>query len=145
GRGEHGPAKRAPDSGPGCVRVKCAGSCAPSREQGQGCAVHGASTSRQRRTPACGLPGVEPEGGGGGGRGDVAGLREGSRREPSGSACPCPQWRLPSEAVTAGVHPEGGRAAAAARGCRVGGQDRPARRRRGTERRLRGGLPRLLV
>src|SRR6266511_3756959 len=31
GRGEHGPAKRAPDSGPGSSRVKCAGACAPNR------------------------------------------------------------------------------------------------------------------
>jgi len=39
--------------------------------------------------------------------------------------------RVPSQAVTQGVHPEGGRAAAAARDRCVGGQDRPARRRRG--------------
>ena len=52
---------------------------------------------------------------------------------------------VPSEAGSEGVHPEGGRAAAAARRSRAGRQDRPARRRRGAERDLRGGLPRLLV
>jgi hypothetical protein len=145
GRGEHGPAKRVPDAEPGRVRVRCAGACAPSRDEGRGCAVHGASAPRRRRSFARGLPGVEPEGGGGRGRGGVAGLRARSRSEPSRSACPCPQGQLPGEAVAAGVDREGGRAAAAARGCRVGGQDRPARRRRGAERRLRGGLPRLLV
>jgi hypothetical protein len=136
GRGEHGPAKRAPDAEPGRVRVTCAGSCAPSRKQGPGCAVHGAPAPGQRRASARGLPGVEPEGGGGGGRDDMAGLRARSRSEPSRSARPCPGGRLPGEAVTAGVDREGGRAAAAARCCRVGGQDRPARRRRGAERRL---------
>ena len=52
---------------------------------------------------------------------------------------------LPGEAIAQGVHPEGGRAAAAARHRRAGGQDRPAGRRRGAQRHLRGGLPRLLV
>ena len=45
----------------------------------------------------------------------------------------------------AGVHPEGGRAAAAARHRHAGGQDRPAGRRRGAERHLRGGLPGFLL
>ena len=40
---------------------------------------------------------------------------------------------------------EGGRAAATARHCHAGGQDRPAGRRRGAQRRLRGGLSRLLL
>ena len=44
-----------------------------------------------------------------------------------------------------GVHPEGGRAAAAARHRHAGGQDRSAGRRRGAQRRLRGGLPGLLL
>src|SRR6266511_1763153 len=73
GRGEHGPANRAPDSGPGSSRVECAGACAPSRDEGQGSAVHGAPASRQRRSSARGLPSVEPDGRGGGGRGDVGG------------------------------------------------------------------------
>ena len=52
---------------------------------------------------------------------------------------------LPGVAEQAGVHPEGGRAAAAARHRRAGGQDRPAGRRRGAERCLRGGLPGFLL
>ena len=52
---------------------------------------------------------------------------------------------LPGESVAAGVHPEGGRAAAAARHRHAGGQDRPAGRRRGAQRRLRGGLPGFLL
>ena len=42
------------------------------------------------------------------------------------SACSCPAGRVPGEAFSAGVHPEAGRAAAAARGRVAGGQDRPA-------------------
>jgi hypothetical protein len=44
-----------------------------------------------------------------------------------------------------GVHPEGRRAASAARRSRAGGQAGPARGRRGPERDLRGRLPRVLV
>src|SRR6266540_3718898 len=47
--------------------------------------------------------------------------------------------------LQARVHPEGGRAAAAARYCRAGRQDRPAGRRGGAQCRLRGGLPGLLL
>jgi len=42
-----------------------------------------------------------------------------------------------------GVHREGGRAATAARHRHVGRQGRPTGRRRGAQRHLRGGLPRL--
>src|SRR5206468_8980540 len=94
---------------------------------------------------AGGLLGVELEGRDRGGRGDVAGLRAGSRGEPSRSARPRPPGRLPGETVAAGVHREGGRAAATAGSCRTGGQAPPARRRRGTERRLGSGLSRLLL
>ena len=52
---------------------------------------------------------------------------------------------LPGETVTQGVHPEGGRAATAARHRHAGGQDCPAGRRRGAQRRLRGGLSGLLL
>ena len=45
----------------------------------------------------------------------------------------------------ASVHPEDGRAAAAARRSHAGRQTRPARRRRGAQRHLRTGLSRLLV
>lgn len=44
---------------------------------------------------------------------------------------------LPGEPVAARLHPEGGRAAAAARRCLAGGQDRPAGRDGGTERGVR--------
>ena len=43
------------------------------------------------------------------------------------------------------LHPEGRRAAAAARGRLAGGQDRPAGAGRGAERDLRAGLPRFLL
>ena len=66
----------------------------------------------------------------------------GSRGEPSGSACSGSQGRVPGEAVAEGVHPEAGRAAAAARGRRAGGQDPSAGAGRGAERHLRDGLPR---
>ena len=59
---------------------------------------------------------LEPEGRAGGGRGDVGGLRAGSRGEPSGSARSGPQGRVPGETVAEGVHTEARRAAAAARG-----------------------------
>ncbi len=36
------------------------------------------------------------------------------------------QGRYPGEPISAGIHPEGGRAAAAARHCHAGGQDHPA-------------------
>ena len=52
---------------------------------------------------------------------------------------------LPGKPVSAGVHPEGGRAAAAARHRLAGGQDCPAGRRRGAQRRERGGLPGFLL
>ena len=69
----------------------------------------------------------------------------GPRGRPRGSARTAAPRSVPSEAVAEGVHPEGGRAAATARHRRAGGQDRPASGRRGAERDLRGGLPRLLV
>src|SRR5487761_1104273 len=50
-----------------------------------------------------------------------------------------------SEAVAEGIHPQGGRAAAAARGGLTGGQDRPVGAGRGVERYLRARLPRLLT
>jgi hypothetical protein len=59
---------------------------------------------------------------------------------PEGSA-----GSVPSKAVSSQLHPEGGRAAAAARHRRAGGQGRPAGGRRGSERCLRAGLPRLLL
>ena len=80
----------------------------------------------------------EPEGRAGGGRGHVGGLRRGSRGEPSGPPRTGSQGRVPGKAVAEGVHTEAGRAAAAARGRRAGGQDPPAGAGRGAERHLRG-------
>ena len=69
----------------------------------------------------------------------------GSGDEPLGSAPTASAGALPGKSVSKGVHPEGGRAATAARHRHVGGQDRPTGRRRGAQRHLRGGLPRLLL
>src|SRR4051795_7587634 len=69
------------------------------------------------------VPGARAEGGAWGGRGHVDGLRRGSRSEPSGSSRTGSQGRVPGEAVAEGVDPETRRAAAAAWGRRVGGQD----------------------
>ena len=70
---------------------------------------------------------LRPEGRAGGGRGDVVRTTGVDLEdEPSGSARPGPQGRVPGKAVAEGVHPEAGRAAAAARGRRAGGQDPPA-------------------
>ena len=62
-----------------------------------------------------------------------------------GSARPGPPGSVPGAAVPAAVHTEAGRPAAPAGGRRPGGQDRPEGDRRGAERDLRGGLPRVLV
>src|SRR5450759_948125 len=91
---------------------------------------------------------VAPGGGScllGGRRRDVGCLRAGPGGQPPGSARSGPPRRLPGETIAKGVHTEGGRAASAARHRQLGGQDPPAGRRRGVERRLRGGLPRLLL
>ena len=61
--------------------------------------------------------------------------------QPPGPARAGPSRELSGEAVAEGIHPEAGRAAAAARYRRAGGQDPPACRRRGAQRHLRGGLP----
>ena len=65
--------------------------------------------------------------------------------QPAGSARTGAGGALPGQAEQAGVHPEGGWAATAARDRLAGGQDRPAGGGRGAERRLRGGLPGLLL
>ena len=104
-----------------------------SRTEGQGRAVHGAPAPRRPRPSPGGLLGCQPAGRHRGGRGDVADLRPGPGGQSPGSA---PQGRtrgVPGEAVSQELHPEGGRAASAARYRRARGQDRPARRRRGAE------------
>ena len=79
------------------------------------------------------------------GRGDLAGVRQEPAGEPAGPARAGAVGEVPGGAVGARLHPEGGRAAAAARHRVAGGQDRPARRRGGAERGLRGGLQGLLL
>jgi hypothetical protein len=147
---ERGPAEgnAASETRPGRkagVGVSSAGPRAPSGAEGQGCAVHRAPAPRHRRAPGGGVSGDSPGRGSGGGRGDVAGLRAGSREEPPGSARSGPQGRVPGEAVSQELHPEGRRAAAAARCRRVGGQGPPAGGGRGAERDLRVRLPRFLL
>jgi hypothetical protein len=112
---------------------------------GQGGTVHRAAAPRRRRPARCRLSGVEPAGGHGGGRGDVADLRAGPRSEPSRPARAGPARQLPGEADAEGIHPQAGWAAVPVGGRRAGGQDPAARRRRGAERHLRGGLHRLLL
>ena len=89
--------------------------------------------------------GDQPEGRAGGRSGDVGRLRAGSASEPRRPAPPCPQRCLPGEPFSQGVHTETGRAAAPARYRHLGGQDPPACGGGGIERRIRGGLSRLLL
>ena len=70
-------------------------------------------------------------------RRDMEALRRAIGREPPRPVRTAQTGSVPSQACTAGVHREGGRAAAAARSSRAGGQDRPARRGRGAQRHLR--------
>ena len=113
--------------------------------EGQGRAVHRAPAPRRRRPPAGGVLGASAQGRAGGGRCDVGGVRAGPGGQPSGSARACPSRALPGEAVRRVYIPKRGRAAAAARCRRAGGQDPPACRRGGAQRHLRDGLPGLLL
>src|SRR6059036_1814655 len=76
---------------------------------------------------------------------DVAALRQEPGSESPGSRGTAPARGVPGEAGPESIHPEGRRAAAAARRSRAGRQTRPARGRRGPECDLRGRLPRVLV
>ena len=125
--------------------VKWAGPRAPGSKEGQGRTVHRVAASRRCRSLAGGLSGVEPEGRHGGRWCELGGVRTGTRGQPLRPARTPPQRRLPGEAVSQGVHTEGRRAPACARGRRAGGQDPPAGAGRGAERRLRVRLPRFLL
>jgi len=84
---------------------------------------------------------IRPKARAGGGRGDMGGLPArvgGQTQRPARTAA---HRALLGETITAGVYPEGRRAAAAAWHCLAGGQDCPAGRRRGAQRHLRGGFP----
>src|SRR6187200_1662289 len=98
--------------------------------------VHGAAAPRRPGPAPEGLLGDPPAGRPGGGRGDVGRLWAGPGGQPAGSARPGASGALPGQAEQARLHPEGGRAATAVGYRLAGGQDRPAGRRRGVERRL---------
>ena len=131
------PAKRAPDSVPGRARSseldRVRRVAATDKEARFTALLHHVDVDRLRAA----YSGVRPKAAPGVDGVTWAGLRAGSRGEPSGSACPGSQGRVPGETVAEGVHPEAGRAAAAARGRRAGGQDPSAGGGRGAERDLR--------
>src|SRR5439155_10074443 len=138
-------AKRAPDTEPG-GRAQCAGAGTASGKTGQEAAVHGAPASQLRHpSSAGGVSRAEARGRAGRGWRDVAALRRGAGGTPPRLVRAAEAGGVPSEAGSSGVHLEGRRAAAAARCSRAGGQNRSARHRRGAQRHLRDGLPRLLV
>ncbi len=110
-----------------------------------GSAVYCAPSPYDGRPVVGGVSGDQPKRRRWGRWGHVAGLRRGSRSEPSRSARPGPSRGVPGEPDSQGVHTEVGWAAAAARGRCVGGQDRPAGGGRGAERDLRGLLSGFLV
>ena len=76
---------------------------------------------------------------------DVARLRPRSRGNARRPSRPSASRSLSGATITAPIHPEAGWKKAPARHRGAGGQDRPARARRGAERDLRGRLPRVLV
>ena len=126
---------------------QCAGAGTSGSKKGQEAAVHRAPAPRlQPRHAAGGV--LRPQAGRRTGRGRA---RRGSTtgedleanlQDLSGTA---EARSVPGQAGSQGVHPQGRRAAAAARRDRAGRQDRPAGHGRGAERHLRDGLPRLLV
>src|SRR6516164_1240158 len=80
-----------------------------------------------------------------GGSADVEGLRGRLRAPYRGLAPSGPPGSVSGTALAAGVYPQAGWPAAAARGRRPGGQDCPTGGGRTAERDLRGRLPRNLV
>ena len=116
GQREPAPAKRAPDTEPG-RRAQCAGAGTSSSKTGQEGAVHRAPAPRlRRRPPAGGVLRAEARRGPGSGRRDVASTTGRRWRANLQDLSERLQARgVPSEAGPAGVHPEGRRAAAAAR------------------------------
>ena len=102
------PAKRAPDTVPGRVRlvrwIVCARLRVRIRRHGsQRCCTMSVSTVFGQHS------GRFTRGCAGGGRVDVGGLWAGSGGKPSRSACSSPQRRIPGETISACVYPEGGR------------------------------------
>src|SRR5206468_8568225 len=145
GQGKSARAKRVPDSGPD-RRAKRARAGTSGSSERKAAAVHGAPAPRLRQRPSAARV-LRPEARrrGRSRRRDVAALRGETGREPPGPLGTAGAGSVSGEAGLETLHPEGGRAAAAARSSRAGRQDHPARRRRGPERDLRGRLPCLLL
>ena len=146
GQGERGRSKTRPGHRAGTGAPSALDRVRRSSQEGQEGEVHGAPAPRHHRAPArqrisaseeAPRPGVDGE--------TWQQYGEDLEEQPPGPPRTAAARSVPGEAVASGVHPEGRRAAAAARHRRAGGQDRPARRGRGAERHLRGGLSRLLV
>jgi hypothetical protein len=139
------PVQRAPDTEPG-RRAQCAGAGTSSGKTGQNAAVHRAPAPylRHPATPD-GVPRAEARCRAGCGWRDVAARRGGAGGTSPGPCRTAETRGVSGQAGSAGVHPEGRRAATAARSHRAGRQNRPARDCRRAERHLRNGLPRLLV
>jgi hypothetical protein len=116
GQGELARAQRAPDAGPG-RRAQRARAGTGSSPAGSEAAVHGAPASRVRRRAVAGCV-LRAEAGRGGGhrRRDVGALWPSPGGKPPGPGRTAPARGVPSEAGQEGVHPEGGRGAAAPRG-----------------------------
>ena len=114
--------------------------------RGQGSTVHHALAPCLRCRPA---PGglLEPQTqlSTGGGRHDVAGLRQGPRGPPRGPVGPIATRSVPSEAGQAGLYSQTRWTAETDRHPRSGGQDRPTGGDRGALGCLRDRFPRFLL
>ena len=144
-QGEHGQAKRVPDTEPDrcaqCARIVYAKLARKDKKR----TVHRAAAPCGRRSTAGGVLCLKKQAAPG-----VDGVTwqhygEDLEDEPPGSPARVHRGRVSGKAVAESVHPETGWPAAAAGHRGAGGQDRPAGRGRGAECDLRERLPRLLV
>jgi hypothetical protein len=87
-------------------RVKCAGSCAAGGRRRPGGAVHGVAAPHHRGAAPGGVPGDQPEGGAGGGPGEVGILRAGLGGQSPGPGPAGAGGALPGVAESAGLHPK---------------------------------------
>ena len=145
GQGERGPAKHAPDAVPERGASSALDRVREVARRDKEARFTALLHHVDRRSSAGGVLGDQPEGRAGGGRGDVGGLRAGLEanlrdlhgRVHSGRYRARPSRRAYIPKADGRQRPLGIAVA--------GGQDRPAGGGRGAERRLRGGLPRLLL
>src|SRR5215472_2998430 len=144
GQGKRGPAKHAPDPEPE-ARDPGAEPRMASRKVQEERAVHRASPPSQRRHTPDGVLRAQTQGRIRRRRGDMAGLRGGTRAQSRGPPQKGPPGSVSAATVSPDVHTEGGWSAKAAGGRGSGGQDRPGRLRHGAQRHLRGGFPRVLI